>query len=168
MAGQAFRASRERDKSTRSAASAHVHRLAPVCLLALGLFGIVEARKLGLGSLTDPGPGLWPLVVASIVVASAAILLVVDNRADYEAWSGRSARILGGVAGMAVYIVAFSYLGVAIATALLLAVWLRVFAGESWRSTIVLTVAGTAALYLIFAVLLNVPFPEGILVGGAA
>lgn len=169
MAGQQTHPTDQREQDTqRCGVRAHAHRIASVCLVALGVFGIVESSKLGLGDLTEPGPGLWPLVLSTVVVGSAAVLFVVDDPRDYERWSGRSAMIGAGIVGLAAYIVAFSLLGFAISTALLIGVWLRVFARESWRSTIVLTVAGAVALYLIFAVLLNVPFPEGVLAGGAA
>ena len=39
-------------------------------------------------------------------------------------------------------------------------VWLRFLGGESWRSTIVIAVATTAAFYLLFLYALKIPLPH--------
>ena len=43
---------------------------------------------------------------------------------------------------------------------LLCAIWLRFLGGESWRSTAVISVATTAAFYILFIFLLRIPLPH--------
>ena len=50
--------------------------------------------------------------------------------------------------------------GFEIPTVLLLVFWLKLLGGESWRVTASVSVLTTAALYLIFVVLLSAPLPR--------
>ncbi len=138
-----------------------LRRIAPVVLLVLGIATLIQAAGLGLGELTQPGPGLWPFAVAGLLTATAAVLLVVDPAEDYEPWTVRSVRIVAGLAGLALFIVLFQTLGFVVPTVLMLTAWLRFFGRESWRLAVVLAVAGTLVLHLIFVVGLDVPFPAG-------
>jgi putative tricarboxylic transport membrane protein len=51
-------------------------RVAGLAALAVGIAAALGARHLGLGSLTDPGPGLWPLVVSGVLVIAGAAVAV--------------------------------------------------------------------------------------------
>jgi hypothetical protein len=43
---------------------------------------------------------------------------------------------------------------------ILCAIWLRFLGGESWRSTIVVSLATVAAFYLLFLYGLSIPLPH--------
>jgi len=145
-----------------------VHRLVPLALLALGVAGMAESSRLGLGAPVQPGPGMWPLLVAGLLCIAAAVLLFVDDRRDYEPWTRRSLVVLAGLLSLVVYIYLFAYLGFLLASALMLGTWLRLFAAEPWKRTVPLALVGSVALYLLFEVALKVPFPDGLfaLAGG--
>ena len=51
-------------------------------------------------------------------------------------------------------------LGFEIPSLLLCVVWLRVLGGESWRSTVVISIATVAAFYLLFLYGLRIPLPH--------
>jgi putative tricarboxylic transport membrane protein len=138
-----------------------LRRIAPVVLLVLGIAALIEAREMGLGELTEPGPGLWPFIVAGLLTATAAVLLFVDPAEDYEPWTAGTARIVVGLVGLALFVVLFQTLGFVVPTILMLTGWLRFFGGESWRMALVLGVVGAVVLHLIFVVALGVPFPAG-------
>ncbi|SNR78728.1 tripartite tricarboxylate transporter TctB family protein [Blastococcus mobilis] len=150
-----------RRRSTSPLRAVLLRRLAPVVLLVVGIAALSQARDMGLGELTAPGPGLWPFIVAGLLTATAAVLLVVDPAEDYEPWTAGTARIVAGLVGLALFIVLFQTLGFVVPTLLMLTAWLRFFGGESWRMALVLGVAGAIALHLIFVVALGVPFPAG-------
>jgi len=130
-------------------------------LLALGVAALLTARGMGLGELTAPGPGLWPAVVAALLVGTSAALLFVDPAEDYEAWTSATARIAAGLAGLALYVVLFVGIGFIIPTVLLLTAWLRFFGDESWPMSVVLGIGGALVLHLVFVIALGVPFPAG-------
>lgn len=48
--------------------------LAAVAVIALGVFGIVEALGYRLGELRNIGPGTFPLIVSALIVASGVLI----------------------------------------------------------------------------------------------
>jgi len=148
--------------------SAQLHRLGPLVPLLVGGYALWKAYGLGLGELTNPGPGLWPFGVSLLVVAVCLVLLVIDNPDDYESWTVGTARIVGGLFSLGLFIVLFQALGFLIPAVLMLLLWLKLFGGESWRWAVPLAVGGALGLYLVFVTGLGVPFPEGVLLSSAA
>ncbi len=151
---------RSPSRSRRSLAS-QLHRLAPLDPLLVGGYGVIAAYRLSLGELTDPGPGLWPFLVALLITATAAALVLIDDPDDYEPWTRGTAYIAGGLVSLGVFIVLFKALGFLVPAALMLLLWLKVFAEEPWRWALPLAVGGALALHLLFVEALGVPFPEG-------
>ena len=146
--------------------SKHLYRLAPAVLLVLGLAAMYGSYELGLGELRAPGSGLWPFLVATLLALTALLLLFIDDPADYEPWTRNALGIVGGLAGLAVFIVLFEIIGFFIPSILMLLFWLRLFAKEPWRWAVPLAVGGALVFYLLFDMALAVPFPDGILFAG--
>ena len=149
------------ERQARPGTRSQLRRIAPLLLLALGVAALLMARDMGLGELTAPGPGLWPAIVAALLTATSVALLFLDPAEDYEPWTAGTARIVAGLAGLALFIVLFDTIGFVVPAFLLLFAWLRLLAGESWRMALVLAAAGALALHLVFVVGLGVPFPAG-------
>lgn len=152
------------DRSTHGV-HGQLHRIGPLLVLAVGVGALVGAVGLSLGTLTAPGPGLWPFIVALLLTGTALILVVIDDPQDYEPWTRGTARIMGGVAGLAVFVVAFEVIGFLLPAFLMLLLWLRVFGGESWRWALGLALAGSVGFYLLFDTALGVPFPDDVVAG---
>ncbi len=150
-----------RARPDRRLATGVLHRIAPAVLLVGGVAAILETRNMGLGELTAPGPGLWPAIIAGLLVAMAVLLLFLDPPGDYEAWTRGTARIAAGLVALGVYVFCFQTLGFILPTVLLLIGWLRFLGEEGWRSSVLLGVVGALVLHLVFVVALGVPFPAG-------
>ncbi len=146
--------------------SKHLYRIAPVVLLLLGIWAMLEARDLSLGKFSAPGPGLWPFLCAALLTLTAVVLLFVDDPADYERWTRGTAAIGLGLVSLGIFIVLFQQIGFLIPAVLMLLVWLRLFAREPWRWAVPLAVIGAVVFHLIFVEALGVPFPDDILLGG--
>ena len=135
--------------------------LAGAVPLALGIGGIYGSLALGIGSIGNPGPGLWPLVLSVAISVAAVVLLVLGHGLHGAERFGRGWRI---VAVAAMSLVAFTYLfeplGFEIPTLLLLAFWLRVIGKETWRMTAMMSIGTTVVVYLIFIVGLSVNLPR--------
>jgi putative tricarboxylic transport membrane protein len=115
----------------------------------------------GLGSLRRPGPGLWPFAVSVLIALLAIMLLVVGRHLDdAEKFTRASLLVLAGGATFVGLGLMLPTLGFEIPAILLGIVWLRFLGGESWRSTIVISVATTAAFYLLFLYALKIPLPH--------
>ncbi len=135
--------------------------ISAVVVLALGVGAAVLSYGYGLGSLRQPGPGLWPFAV-SIVIAVLAVLLLVVGRTleDAEKFTRASYLVLIGAASFVGLGLLLPTIGFEIPAILLGIVWLRFLGGESWRSTIVISVCTTAGFYLLFLYALQIPLPH--------
>lgn len=136
--------------------------------LVIGVAALVNSFLLGLGTLTEPGAGLWPASASAVLVVAALVLLVRLRRMPNDAERfGRGTLTIGlGAVSLAVFVVLFGGIGVwpgvgfELATMALLVFWLKVLGGESWRATVAVTVGCTVALHLILIELLEAPIPH--------
>ena len=129
--------------------------------LAVGLGGALLAYGYGLGSLRRPGPGLWPFVISVVIVLLAlALLLAGRHLTDSERFTRSSVLPVVGIATFVMLGALMPMIGFEIPSLLLCAIWLRFLGGESWRSTIVVSVVTVAAFYFLFLYGLRIPLPH--------
>ncbi|WP_233213391.1 tripartite tricarboxylate transporter TctB family protein [Mycobacterium hubeiense] len=129
--------------------------------IAIGVSGAVLAYGYGLGSLREPGPGLWPFIVSVVIVALSVILLVAGRGlTDSEAFTRSSLLPVIGVVSFVVFGLLMPLIGFEIPALALCVVWLRFLGGERWRTTIVISVLTTAAFYFLFLYGLRIPLPH--------
>jgi hypothetical protein len=136
-------------------------------LVAAGLYAGVTAYGFGLGKLSEPGPGFFPLVASVlVVVCSSAIVLgalipmlrkrfVPGERPAPARWI----RIWLCVAALAAYAVALPWLGFGISTFLLMVGVSRIDPTVTWRMSLVIGSVGAVAFWVVFSYLLKVSFP---------
>lgn len=125
----------------------------------LGVVAIWLAIDLGVGTLGEPGPGLWPLAAGALMAAAgvATIVQVLGGvRVESLRGSGRPA---AGIALAVVFVLLFSFVSVIVALIVVFALWTRLLGDLAWRAVVLWTLLGTAALYLLFGVLISTPFP---------
>lgn len=135
--------------------------VAALVVVAIGAVAAVLAYGYGLGSLRRPGPGLWPLAVSVLIVVLGVVLLVVGRTLDdAEKFTKASYLVLFGGATFFGLGVLLPTVGFEIPSLLLGIIWLRFLGGETWRSTIVVSVATTAAFYVLFLYALKIPLPH--------
>lgn len=148
----------------------HLYRLAPLLVALFAGYAFLQARDMEVRTLSEPGPGMWPAIVSGVMGISALLLVARDIPDDYEAWTLRSIRVLAGVAVLGAFVWFFDVLGFVPSSLLILFIWLKFIAKESWRLSLVLAIAGAFALNYIFVDVFAVPFPPGLVViesGGA-
>ncbi|WP_323100475.1 tripartite tricarboxylate transporter TctB family protein [Intrasporangium sp. YIM S08009] len=134
---------------------------AGVVTLALGVGGTVLSLGYGLGSLTRPGPGLWPFAVSVAVTAlSLAQIAFGRDATDTEQFTRSSALTALGVLTMVGLAALLPVVGFEVPSLVLMVIWLRFLGGESWRSTVVVSVVTVAAFYALFVLALAIPLPR--------
>lgn len=157
--GEAEVASDGDDRAERAGTAMNVG--AAIAPLLLGLAGAVGSIQLGLGDLRGPGPGLWPLIICLALIACSAALLVGGRRFyDAERFTRRSLRVLAAVVGISLFVAVVPYVGFEFPSVVLIFAWLRFFGGEPWWLSAVLAVALTAAFWLLFVLVLQIPLPR--------
>jgi putative tricarboxylic transport membrane protein len=129
--------------------------------LAIGVGGAVLANGYGVGSVREPGPGLWPFVLSVVITALSLILLATGRRlTDSEAFTRSSTLPLIGLITFIAFGLLMPVIGFEIPALALSVIWLRFLGHESWRSTIVISVLTTAVFYFLFLYALGIPLPH--------
>ena len=135
--------------------------VAAVVALAFGVGGAWLAVSYGLGSLSQPGAGLWPFVTSVVVITLSVLLLVVGRHLhDTEAFTRSSLQPAIGAATFIVLGALMPVIGFELPALVMCIVWLRWLGGETWRSTIVIGVVTVAAFYFLFLYGLRIPLPH--------
>ncbi len=134
------------------------NRLSGIALFALGIFVIWEALNYDFGSASRMGPGFLPTVLGIVVAATGVILAVLNDDRDEPvtpvAWR-TAILIVGAVLAFAVLI---DRAGLVPATAGL--VFISGMADEDlrWKTLFVIFLILLTSVYLVFGVLLKIPF----------
>ena len=129
--------------------------------LAIGIAGMVLALDYGLDSLRKPGPGLWPFVTATVITVLSVVLLVVGRRLeDSVAFTKSSVLPAIGVLTFVGLGVLMPLVGFEIPSLVLCVVWLRFLGGETWRSTVLVSVGTVTVFYFLFLYGLSIPLPH--------
>jgi putative tricarboxylic transport membrane protein len=132
-----------------------------VVVVGLGVAALVGSLELGVGSARTPGTGTWPVLVSiALVVLGLGLLALAGRTRDAERFTGASRLVLAGLATMAGFVAVVAVIGFEIPSALLMFVWLKFLGGESWRSSIITSLATVVAFYVVFVGLLAVPIPH--------
>ncbi len=147
-------------------------RLATLALLATALVGLWQAWGLERWALDGPGPGLWPMIVASVCVGLAVIVLIWPGRdgatedGDTEtidaAELGRTRSTFGLYCLALVVLAIGSAFAGFVLTAFAVSILLVRFAeGRSWLSALIYGAAASVIGLVCFAWLLRVDLPTG-------
>jgi putative tricarboxylic transport membrane protein len=134
---------------------------------ALGLvavFAFIQARSLEVGSVTQPGPGFFPLVLSVALAVVAGALFVQARRAvGAPAEPIDRRRLAATLVALAAYVLLFERLGFVLATIGMLAFLFGALGGYRWRVAVGAAVVVTLAAWLLFDTWLQVRLPVGVL-----
>ena len=129
--------------------------------VAIGIGGAALSAGYGLGSLSEPGPGLWPFVVSVLIVMLCVALLVVGRGlGDAEAFTRASVLTVVGIVTFVGFGLLLPLSGFEIPALALCVIWLRFLGGESWRNTMVISVVTVTVFYCLFLYGLRIPLPH--------
>ena len=136
-------------------------------LFAIGAVVIVQARALGSGWTTDgPGPGYFPFYIGLILcIASAGIFwqAVFSKKRDTGAFVDREqlGRVLSVFVPAIVYVVAILFLGIYVASAIYIAVFMVVLGKyATWKAALI-GIAVNAIFFAMFEIWFKVPLYKG-------
>lgn len=144
--------------------------IAAVVPLLVGAAALVGSFLLGIGTLTEPGAGLWPAGAGGLMIIGSVILLAgLRTIEDGERFSGAGLRNIGlGLVFISVFVLLFDGIGAwpgvgfQWATVVMLAAWLKLIGRESWLMTASVSVGVTVVLHLLFIEVLKAPIPHTI------
>jgi putative tricarboxylic transport membrane protein len=136
-----------------------------VLLILLGIGVLVEAFRLGVGTLLTPQPGFFPFLGGFLLIALSIVLLVQGllGRGKKAQAFGEMRRPAILVAIMGVYVGVLDPLGYVLATIVIAAVILRVLGVTSWKALSLASLALSVGTYFLFARILGIELPSGVL-----
>jgi putative tricarboxylic transport membrane protein len=140
--------------------------VAAAVLLLVGLAAFVEGRGLPFGAIAAPGPGFFPLVVATTLAGVSLILLaraVASRPAPVAVPVPPDARLrlAAVVAALFAFTAVLEPLGFLAATFLLMVVLFRVVEGHRWTIVVAESAAAAVASHVLFKTWLGVRLPPG-------
>ena len=139
--------------------------LAGLLLALVGLGMVLGAIRLHIGTPLHPQPGFFPFLGGAALALLAVILATqaaLGRSTGTEAF-GRLGPPAVLVVGMGMYVAILEPLGYVLSTTLIAAVILRVLGVRLWRVLTVTSLALSVGTYLLFARVLGIDLPAGVL-----
>lgn len=143
------------------AAGTPTNILVSMVIIALGIATLAGSLSLGIGTARKPGSGTWPFLVSVVLVVLGVALALLSGRIrDAERFSRSSLLVLAGLATTVAFVGVVEVVGFEIPATLLAFVWLRFIGHETWRSSVVVSLATVVLFYILFVAVLQVPVPH--------
>ncbi|HWI63358.1 MAG TPA: tripartite tricarboxylate transporter TctB family protein [Symbiobacteriaceae bacterium] len=142
-------------------------RIAAVTLIVLGLAAAYYSYvELKIGTLRKPAAGFLPFLAAVTVVLCSAAWLAELRGADPEPrpfWGkGEWVGPLLAVVFLGLYAATMEAIGYLPSTFLFLGAWQLLVERVNWKRATMVTILGTAGMYILFVQLLGVAVPESV------
>jgi putative tricarboxylic transport membrane protein len=137
-----------------------------VAMAILAVIGIYGSIKVGIGwGAEGPRAGFFPFYVSLAVLISCAvnlakILLSPDDGSLFAEW-GQIRQVLAVVVPTAIYVVAIPFVGIYVASALLIIAFMKWLGNYNWLKSIVVGVVVPILTFLMFEIWFLVPLPKG-------
>ncbi len=146
-----------------------VEAVVAAILLVIGTVVIVESRRLGSGWTTDgPGSGYFPFYIGLIIVISSLGLLyqsLLGKKRKTEVFvdSVQLRRVLSVLVPAVLYVLAIRFVGVYVASAVYIALFMIVLGKYSPVRSVVAAIAINVFFFFLFEVWFKVPLFKGAL-----
>jgi putative tricarboxylic transport membrane protein len=140
---------------------------AGVIWLAFGVAVLLHARRLGLGTLHNPGSGFVAFTAASGLTFLALVQIVRDSFSRGAAWTleppplANILKVLPSFVALVVYPLVLSHVGYGLATFALMAALFLLAQRRRYVVAIIAAALTTAATQILFQSLLKTQFPVG-------
>lgn len=132
----------------------------------LALIGIFGSIQVGIGwGAEGPRAGFFPFYVSLIVLFACMVnvyQVLASRKPDkaFAEWS-QLRQVVSVLLPTAIYVALVPYIGIYVASAILIAVFMRWFGGYNWGVVAVVSIAVPILTFLMFEVWFLVPLPKG-------
>jgi len=131
----------------------------------LALIGIYGSLKVGIGW-GDEGPraGFFPFYVSLVVLFSCAVnllaVLATSRQKVFAEW-GQLRQVISVLVPTIIYVALVPFLGIYVASALLIGFFMRWFGHYAWHTAVAIAVVVPILTFLMFETWFLVPLPKG-------
>lgn len=146
-----------------------IDAIVAACLVVIGVVVLIEARRLGADWGSDgPGAGYFPFYIGLILAVCGSAIFVQSVRAratDTEVFvdSVQLKRVLSVLLPSAIYVGVIMLLGLYLASALFIALFMIILGKYPALRSVVVGVAVNALFFMMFEVWFKVPLYKGVL-----
>jgi Tripartite tricarboxylate transporter TctB family len=144
-----------------------VDAVVAIILFIIGVVVIVEARRLGAAWADDgPGAGYFPFYIGIILCISSVGIFyesVVSKSRDTDAFVDREqlGRVISVLVPAAVYVLAIKFLGIYVASAIYIALFMIILGKYSYVKSVLLAIIVNTVFFMMFEVWFKVPLYKG-------
>lgn len=136
-----------------------------VFLALLGLITIIGSLQVGIGwGLEGPKAGFFPFYLGVLIVIASAVnfvqIMMARSDALFAEWR-QLRQVLAVVVPTTIYVALVPYAGIYLASALLIAAFMKWLGRYGWSLIIVVSVCVPIATYLMFEKWFLIPLPKG-------
>ena len=149
------------------------HKIIPLIgWFTIGGLICYAAKSLELGSLRNPGSGIFPFCIGCAIILLSLFGLigqlfseVKDQSEHSKLWSHPASlkRVLTVLGMLIFYMITLKPLGFLLCTFILFSVLLRIVERKDWKYTLVASLAVSVASHFLFQNLLKINLPKGLL-----
>ncbi|HKM08123.1 MAG TPA: tripartite tricarboxylate transporter TctB family protein [Sphaerochaeta sp.] len=117
-----------------------------------------------------PGPGMFPIIIASLIILSAIALTVVTIKSrskedsEVDLVSKNIINVYITMAGLIIYLILLPMLGFISTTFVMLLLYMKWYSKRSWWKCIIISLLFTLVIFFLFGTVLNVPIRFGLLI----
>ncbi|GAA4511119.1 tripartite tricarboxylate transporter TctB family protein [Brevibacterium yomogidense] len=137
----------------------HTHRLGPLLLVGISIAFVVVGSRLDFGSISRPGPGLWPIAIATITGSMALVSALLPHKEEERFHLPEVGRAVALLVAFLLFPFLFDYVGFILPSVLLITFMMKVLSRESWLRSGIVAIATSFIAYVLFGVMLSVRLP---------
>lgn len=144
-----------------------VEAVVAAILLVMGIVVIVESRRLGAGWTSDgPGSGYFPFIIGTIIVIASLGMLyesLLSKKKKTEPFvdTVQLKRVLSVLVPALFYVLVVTFLGLYVASALYIALFMVILGKYSWVKSVLIALAVNTLFFFMFEVWFKVPLFKG-------
>ncbi|MBS0249074.1 MAG: tripartite tricarboxylate transporter TctB family protein [Proteobacteria bacterium] len=137
-----------------------------VLMAVIAIIGVIGSLQVGIGWAAEgPRAGFFPFYISVIVLISCAVNIVTtlrhaDDGATFATW-GQLAKVMQVLVPTSIYAVVVPYIGIYVASALLIALFMRWFGRYNWLIVAAVAVGLPIVTFVTFEIWFLVPLPKG-------
>ncbi|HNZ94975.1 MAG TPA: tripartite tricarboxylate transporter TctB family protein, partial [Sphaerochaeta sp.] len=117
-----------------------------------------------------PGPRMFPLIIATLIIISSVVLFIntlrmkPEDDVPVDLTSRNVLNVYITIAGLIVYITLLPLLGFITTTSIMLLLFFKWFSRYAWWKCLLISVLFTVGIWALFSIVLNVPMRYGVLI----
>ncbi len=139
-----------------------------IICMAFSIFVFVMAKDFPAGTNGVPGPGVFPMIISSLLFFCSLIILVFSISVPLEGektitlGTKDNRRVYISMVGLVIYAIILPFLGFLITNAIMLFVAITLFKQKRSYSTALIALLVSLVVYVIFTRVLQVPLDFGL------